>query len=328
MLAPISAPFAAGDLKPSTPLARALTVIIALLGFLMVFSEVVKIAQQTLTPIAKMARSYLVLRYPPKVEKIRGADGTVSEITVPMRVVPYFAFNLAPSLALFSALQVLFAALLCAAQPIDYGTALYNMMITSTTVGLGDVPIDADGRHPWAKVVVIVHILLTVGTLSTIFAEAKELSVARQKQVDRLLLMMKKNDPSVLLSLQESHAKAVAAEARERNTRTSRLSRGSRSGQWGKLQGAVAEGRVGGGARRRLSICTSSLYGASLSAAAREGAPMSEAAPASAPEGLDKTEFVVAMLVQLGVLDWAEALPVMRHFDILDSNHRGYRMRA
>ena len=246
-----------------------------------------------------------------------------------MRAIPYFAFNLAPSLALFTALQVLFAGLLCAAQPIDYGSAFYNMMITSTTVGLGDVPIDPAGRHPWAKVVIIVHILLTVGTLSTIFAEAKELMLTRQKQIDRLLLMMRKNDPSLLLTLQESYAKACATAERER---TSRKSHRRATKLWLKAAKAamINEGEVRKSQNRvsRLSMIASSLYVATLGAAARDGAPLSEAvasAPSPSPpaEGLDKTEFVVAMLVQLGMLEWEEVLPVMHHFDILDTARSG-----
>ena len=39
--------------------------------------------------------------------------------------------------------------------------------------------------------------------------------------------------------------------------------------------------------------------------------------------GLDKAEFVVTTLVWLGCVNWSDAIPVMKHFDALDTNGSG-----
>lgn len=44
-------------------------------------------------------------------------------------------------------------------------------------------------------------------------------------------------------------------------------------------------------------------------------------------QGMDKTHFVVGMLVALKQLTWEQALPIMAHFDSLDVRKTG-RLRA
>jgi hypothetical protein len=98
-------------------------------------------------------------------------------------------------------LQFSFAALLCLSQPIDFGTAFYKMMLTSTTVGLGEVKITTSE----AKIVMSAHILLTVGTLFSILREIGRITEVRRKLINRLRLMMRKMDPNLLNELEESY---------------------------------------------------------------------------------------------------------------------------
>ena len=64
-----------------------------------------------------------------------------------------------------------------------------------------DVPIVTDS----AKIVMILHILLTVGTLSSILYEIGRLATQRAKQINRLRLMMRKMDPNLLLELEKTY---------------------------------------------------------------------------------------------------------------------------
>jgi hypothetical protein len=57
--------------------------------------------------------------------------------TLPKRASAYYSKNLAPWVVLWVLLQLSFAAIYCAAMPVPYFEALYHVMITSTTVGLG-----------------------------------------------------------------------------------------------------------------------------------------------------------------------------------------------
>ena len=62
-----------------------------------------------------------------------------------------------------------------------------------------------------AKVVAIVHILLTVGVLSTIISEIEKARALRRKNIERLHLMMRKSDPSLLEQLSTSY-QVIASE--------------------------------------------------------------------------------------------------------------------
>ena len=202
-----------GDLAPTTPATRALTVVLAIVGIGVVFGIVAgAIETHIIEPLVRPMRRQLARSYPPTVIEVSGLDGRSTAVTVPTKAVYFYAFSLAPMLMLFCALQLLFSALLCAAQPeLGFGGALYHMMITSTTVGLGDVPIANDA----AKVVVTLRIIVTVGTLATVFSEASRLGAERGRQIERLRLMMRRTDPALLEQLHSSFEAASARAAKE-----------------------------------------------------------------------------------------------------------------
>ena len=92
-------------------------------------------------------------------------------------------------MGLFFVMELGFAAVLHAVQDdLSYWTAFYQVLITSTTVGLGDISIE----EPAAKGVVIVHIFASVGTWALILQEATELYRSRKKMIERLQIMMRK----------------------------------------------------------------------------------------------------------------------------------------
>ena len=80
------------------------------------------------------------------VVQVEGIDGSVLEVNVPHRALRYYVQWLTPIVLVWFLLQLFFTALTCAAQPMRFSLALYHVIITSTTIGLGDVPIDPDGK--------------------------------------------------------------------------------------------------------------------------------------------------------------------------------------
>ena len=286
-----------GDYSPTTPATRVATVILVFVGISIVFSQAVLLLNQFLDPLFHEARDKLEEWYPPATVEIRGIDGSINVLTVPMRPVRYYAENLSPAIAFWTALNLAFAGLLCAAQPISYGKSLYHMLITATTVGLGDIPIDPDDEHPWAKVVVIAHIYLTVGTLSAIISTAYDLMQSRQLQIQRIQLMMRKTDPDLLKQLHESHKAAQERSLKQRERKRARVRRAT----------AGTSAKQGS---RRNSCCDDSISCGDQEET-EERSPQYQ--DVSVDEGMDKAQFVVGMLEQLGVLKWEEADPVMRH---------------
>ena len=284
-----------GDYSPSTPETRVATVILVFVGVIIVFSQAVLLLNQLLDPLFHAARDMLEEWFPPWTVEIKGIDGSVNVLTVPMRPVRYYAENLSPAIAFWTALNLIFAGLLCAAQPISYGKSLYHMLITATTVGLGDIAIDPYDEHPWAKVVVIAHIFLTVGTLSAIISTAYDLMQSRQQQIQRIKLLMRKTDPDLLKQLHENHKAAQERSFKQRERKRSRRRRGAPS--------------TPGSPRKSFGD------GSRISCGDQEEAeePSPQYRDFSADQGMDKAQFVVGMLVELGVLKWEEADPVMRH---------------
>lgn len=134
-----------GDIVPTTTFTRTMTVILAFVGIAMVFTQVLSIIDAFNSRLVRwMDRQFSEL-FPSAILQMEGLDGSLLEVEVPTQAVIFYAQRLMPVMTMWIVLQLGFAGLLCAAQPMDYGISLYHMMMTSTTVGLGDVAIDSDG---------------------------------------------------------------------------------------------------------------------------------------------------------------------------------------
>ena len=156
----------------------------------------------------------------------------------------------------------------------------------------------------------ITQIIVSVGTLSIILQEVRAaaytcpprfpcpnvhvkpwteqaswLHSERSKMVERLKLMMRKSDPLLLQQLHQSYTEAAQAFSLEEGKQQRRNS--SRHKSMSRIKG----------------LDTMALPEQS--------------------DGLGKTEFVVSMLVSLGCIEWADAIPVMKHFDALDQRGAG-----
>ena len=150
-----------GNPKPTKAGTQAATAILSVVGILIFFLNVAWLVEALLKPPTRWMHAWLEKMFPATVVQVLGIDGSTLEVTVPRKKVSFYAKALAPTVAVWVTLQLIFTGLTVVAQPISFGMALYHVIITSTTVGLGDVDIDPLGEHPWVKVVVIAQIFLT-----------------------------------------------------------------------------------------------------------------------------------------------------------------------
>ena len=125
-----------GDFTPHYAETKFAVVVLALFGIVVVFSQVVLVADELLfAPLVTFLTDWLSRCYPSSVLEIQIGGGNVERLTVPKPLLAYYTEKLTPSIMLWLALQAVFAGLLVAAQPsLTFGDALYHMMITSTTV--------------------------------------------------------------------------------------------------------------------------------------------------------------------------------------------------
>ena len=191
-----------GDIFPKTSATRALTVLYAFVGILVVFPQALYLVSTYITnPIGE----FLIRMFPkPKVEvtRLKGVDGSNMEITHPHSAFSFYLRNLAPWIFLWLVLQLIFAFIFVLAQPpgsdptgnvmyphdMTYGLALYHSMITSTTVGFGDVKLHTAA----AKIVAVIHSIIR-RSLQYALELSAELSQQREG-LEAVEVMIRKSD--------------------------------------------------------------------------------------------------------------------------------------
>jgi len=95
-------------------------------------------------------------------------------------------------------MQVVFALIFTALEEsMDLWTAIYHCFVTCTTVGYGDVKIETDG----GKLCSIVHILLSVCTITAVIADLDHLRDKRKRLLQRSRLLKRKLDRDLITSL-------------------------------------------------------------------------------------------------------------------------------
>ena len=370
-----------GDLTPADGFGRVVTVLVAIVG-LITFSHIVWLADHVFGYVLHVQDKLFRHLLRAEVIELCGLDGSTMDLEVPQRALTYYLSNLAPSLVVFGAVQLVFALLLSTAQPIEYGVALYHMMITSSTVGFGDIAIgyelnctqlilvdpNSNETHtlqecrrieyPWSKVVVIVHILLTTSVLSGILSRYFSLRKLRQQRIDRLVLVMRRNDPKLLEKLQRMRRKAFEKdEKRKKKSRrksvTLQDAADNKSPVVGFLRrrgfGSFRQAVIAGASTqpREMAPAPSCAYSRTAEASEPPPSPRRSAAAVNAAvrvqasfrgrqvrernkvermlgmESINKVEFVVGTLAVLNLLKWEDALPIMQHFDQLDVSGDG-----
>ena len=204
-----------GDVTPKSDEAKFVTVLLAFVGIFVVFQQVGwMVATFIFDPPIRFFRKHLARCLPDRRVRLKGFDGSTVELTVPLRASSYYARELAPVCILWIVLQLIFSALLCAAQAegnddgapaLSIGLAIYHTMITSTTVGFGDVPIATDA----AKITSTLHILATVGLLASALSEAVRLHSERRTHINLVKLLLRKCDPTLMAELHDRYRAAA-----------------------------------------------------------------------------------------------------------------------
>ena len=134
-----------GDLSPSRPETRVMTVALILIGILVVFTRLSTIVSYLTRPIVTWGQRWVRRRFPKRVAH-RMRAGWV-----------FYCQNMLPSLVLNVLLQLASAAIYSATEQWDYGTALYHVIITATTVGYGDTHLAPnDSSRGWAAFHILV----------------------------------------------------------------------------------------------------------------------------------------------------------------------------
>ena len=195
-----------GDKHPDTAATRALTVVVAYLGFVLFFG-LTWMYGLAFVPLLEKLRAKQEACNPPLQVKVTGVDGQSTVVRVPSPALAYYAQNLLPLLGVWIGVQFIFAALFVATEPdMPYALAYYHTILTAAGVGS-----EVQATTIAAKCVMVAQIIVSVGTLSVILQEAGWLATERRKTVERLQLMMRKSDPSLLQELHQSYVDAAEA---------------------------------------------------------------------------------------------------------------------
>ena len=82
-------------------------------------------------------------------------------------------------------------------EDLDFGEALYHCMITTTTVGYGDVPISTREGRLFA----CFHIIVSVSWLAAIIGWVSRLTSVREAQLERANLILNPPDRESIMAL-------------------------------------------------------------------------------------------------------------------------------
>ena len=299
-----------GDITPKTPWTKFATVLLAVLGIVVVFSQCLVLFSAALAPLLKLFHLPVKRLIKPDYVTVEGPDGRSFDVIVPRAAHVYYAGHLAPPLVVFFLLQCVFSAVMCVVQngtsttPLSFGEALYHTMITSTTVGLGDVRIDRLGNG--VKWVAVLHIFFTVGLLAAIISDLGSLHAHRKRLLDRIQMILRKCDPELMDQLHANYLDSIEEMSKEEASLREDSSMNISDFPLEAIKAVVGvSDEESGPTEAEIAARKQSVHQDLLET------------------GMDKTEFVVSTLVLLGVLTWQDALPVMRHFDQLDVKKTG-----
>jgi hypothetical protein len=241
-----------GDYSPETPLGKAFTLVMILVGIIFVFSKIAKLVGLFTSPLTGYGRYLLEWAFPQDTVDIDG-NGEV-DYKVPRHWTLYYSKNLLPSCILTLGFQIVSAAVFVAVEPSwSFGDAFYHCIVTASTVGYGDMTLLAMSAKVWA----IFHILFSVAMLGEIITTVDQLREERAAQLAKVAQLRRRLDEQLLQHL---------------------------SRQVVKLRPQAQPGEK---------------------------------------DGLTELEFVLCMLLELGIVDWSQVRPFIKQFRKLDVDANG-----
>lgn len=153
------------------------------IGISVVFAQLSLLIADLFKPVFRGARNTLDSLFPRSGIDIDG-NGT-DDFQVPREPLLYYSKNLlGPILAIVS-IQCFFAAIFCAIEGWDFGTAMYHCLVTATTVGYGDISIETDSGCMWA----FVHIAISVSLLGTLIGDISDVRNQRLTALKKVELL-------------------------------------------------------------------------------------------------------------------------------------------
>ena len=124
-------------------------------------------------------------------------DGNTDFIEPPSAVV-FYAQELLPAVLLLTFVQFGSAGIFTVCIPgLDFGSAFYHCMITTTTVGYGDVAMST----PEARLFACFHIIVSVSWLAAIIGWVGRLTSVREAQLQRANLILNPPDRKSIMAL-------------------------------------------------------------------------------------------------------------------------------
>jgi len=307
-----------GDLSPSDSVSKVLTMAFVLVGVAVVFCQTSQVLAAASDDCERRVIHFFVMMADKRArDKMfmtgRGAsvghlgqlvdlDGDgVADVVEPPGALVFWTQHYAFNVVVFVALQLISSAVFTEVQPdMNFGDALYLCVVTSTTVGYGDIPITTQN----ARLFSFFHILLSVSWLGAAITQLEPLRGVRRQQLQRMELLKRKLDTELITSLDRDGGGRHPATPRTLRPRA-------------PLTHALH--------------CTHSpprMHQASFSSSTLR------ASPATAGNGVNQTEFVVGMLCALGAemcgepLVWEDVLPFIRQFQSLDADQSGILSKA
>jgi hypothetical protein len=175
-----------GDISPTPTFGpRTFTIFMILFGIVVVFPVAGNAISPLIEPLTRRGREQLERMFPQIAVDIDGNGG--ADYKVPRNAPIYYAKNLLPSVALNLVVQIVSAAIFCAIEGWDFGSALYHCLVTGTTVGYGDQTIVTDGGKLWASVHMLVAVAMIAELISTFgtLSEKRSANLARVAQLER-----------------------------------------------------------------------------------------------------------------------------------------------
>ena len=182
-----------GDIAPTSDGSRWVAIFMIVFGITIVFSAVAGVIAHGLAPITKYGRALMEKAFPLKAVDLDGDGGF--DFYIPRAAPIYYAQNLLPAIVLFFAIQMASAGIFVAIDPTwTFGIAMYHCIVTSTTVGYGDVPNNTQYGRLWS----CFHILISVAMLGEVITNIGELRAQRHDMLQRVRAFMTQVDGPML----------------------------------------------------------------------------------------------------------------------------------
>ena len=200
-----------GDLAPTSDASRVVAVFVIFLGISIVLSQVAGLISLATAPITNKGRKLLAKAFPPT-----GVDLDLSgdiDFYQPRHPIVFYSKNLLPSIALNVVVQCISAAIFVAIDPTwTFGRWLYHCFVTATTVGYGDTLNGTQEGRLWS----CFHILISVAMLGEFVSSIDELRFEREATLERNRMFTTRLSTQMLDELLE-HAIALRNVYQEHN---------------------------------------------------------------------------------------------------------------